>query len=214
MNKGLENRGLTRKYPGMYAIIWEYFRAPDSEWHGASAKTNTGFFTSDTRRTDDRSPQSVSRATSQPTAEQVLHSPDSDGVGTTTSCSSCICLCCSSNFDAANQPSDLDNSKTCHGKQSYSRSIKSSWYLKHPWINVCTGTVAYKVFCHVCCKAKALACLSFLRATMLRSWKAVIATGRKHSWFGQYEGRKTHQETMAKLAAKFSAVDVRSQLSK
>ena len=43
MNKGLGNRGLTGKYLGMHAIIREYLRAPDSEWHGASAKTNTGF---------------------------------------------------------------------------------------------------------------------------------------------------------------------------
>ena len=43
MNKGLGNRGLTGKYPGMHAIIREYFRGPDSEWYGASAKTNTGF---------------------------------------------------------------------------------------------------------------------------------------------------------------------------
>ena len=137
MNKGLGNRGLTGKYPGMHAIIREYFRAPDSEWCGASAKTNTGFFTSDTGHTDDRSPQSVSGATSQPTAEPVLHSLDSDGVGTPTSCSSCSCLCCSGNFDAANQPSNLDSSKSWHGKQSYSRSIQSSWYLKHPSISVC-----------------------------------------------------------------------------
>ena len=173
------------------------------------------FFTSDTHHTDDRSPQSVSRATAQPTAGPVLHLPDSDGVGTPTSCSSCSCLCCSGNFDAANQPSDLDSSKSCHGKQSYSRSIQSSWYLKHPWISVCTGAVAYKVCCHVCCKAKALGLL-----TLSKSYNATFVEGGFSYWkkalqrFGQHEGSEMHQEAMAKLAAKFSAVDVRSQLSK
>ena len=110
MNKGLGNRGLTGKYRGMHAIIREYLELQTQSGMALQQRRIHAFFTSDTRHTNDRSRQSVSGATSQPTAEPVLHSPVSDGVGTPTSCSSCSCLCCSGNFDAANQPSDLDSS--------------------------------------------------------------------------------------------------------
>ena len=75
--------------------------------------------------------------------------------------------------------------------------------------------VAYKVFCHVCCKEKALGLL-----TLSKSYNATFVEGGFSNWkkalqrFGQHEESKIHQEAMAKLAAKFSAVDVRSQLSK
>ena len=70
-------------------------------------------------------------------------------------------------------------------------------------------------FCHVCCKAKALGLL-----TLPKSYNATFVEGGFSNWkkalerFGQHEGNEMHQEAMAKLAAKFSAVDVRAQLSR
>ena len=57
----------------------------------------------------------------------------------------CCCLHCTDTVDVANQPTDLDGSKSRHGKQSYSRCIQLSWYEKYPWISVFTK--AYKIYC-------------------------------------------------------------------
>ena len=63
----------------------------------------------------------------------------------------CNCLCCQ-NFEIPHRPTatDIEKSKSQSGWQS--RSIQMSWYVKHPWISVCTSS--YNIFCHVCCNAK------------------------------------------------------------
>ena len=42
---------------------------------------------------------------------------------------------------------------------------------------MCTGAVAYKVFCHVCCKAKALGLL-----TLSKSCNATFVEGGFGNW--------------------------------
>ena len=72
--------------------------------------------------------------------------------------------------------------------------------------------MACKVFCHFCCKAKTLGLL-----TLSKSYNAAFVEGGCSNWkkaLQRHKGSEMHQEAMAKLAAKFSVVDVRSQLSK
>ena len=73
--------------------------------------------------------------------------------------SQCSCPCCV-DFSHTNHPVCLEGSKTANMCGSYSRSIQVSWYSKHPWISVCTSS--YKVFCHICCDARALHFLSIV----------------------------------------------------
>lgn len=63
----------------------------------------------------------------------------------------CNCLCCQ-NYEIPHQPTaaELEKSKSQSGRQT--RSIQTSWYVKYPWISVCT--TSYNIFCHVCCNAK------------------------------------------------------------
>ena len=49
----------------------------------------------------------------------------------------CNCLCCP-NYEIPHQPTaaELEKSKSQSGRQT--RSIQTSWYVKYPWIRVCT----------------------------------------------------------------------------
>lgn len=122
----------------------------------------------------------------------------------------CMCPCCS-NFDVANQPTDLERSKTVHGSQQ--RAIQTSWYTKHPWITVCTCT--YKIFCRVCCSAQCHNLITFSRHGNVAfvhggfcNWKKALQR------FITHEKSEMHREAVMKLAVKSSGIDVSAQLSK
>ena len=91
---------------------------------------------------------------------------DKDGGESSVSSSLCECPTCTLEGSPC-QPTDVRKSKHVYShrtqrtakKRSYSRSIQSSWYKKHPWITVCT--TSYKVFCHSCCFARKNGLLTF-----------------------------------------------------
>ena len=118
----------------------------------------------------------------------------------------CTCLCCR-NYEVPHQPTNLDKSR------SHSRSIQASWYVKYPWISVCTSS--YKVFCHACCYARSHNLITFTKHYNLTfveegfsNWKKALQR------FVGHEKSELHKEAIIKLAAKSGAVDISVQLSK
>ena len=124
---------------------------------------------------------------------------------------SCNCLCCQ-NFEIPHQPTpaELEKSKSQSGRQS--RSIQTSWYVKHPWISVCHSS--YKIFCHVCCNAKSQNLIHFSS-----HYNPTFVEGGFSNWkkalqrFASHEKSEMHKEALMKLAAKSSRIDVSVQLS-
>lgn len=113
----------------------------------------------------------------------------------------------SSSVDGPHQPTKLEASKSSDG-----RSIQASWYVKHPWISVCTSS--FKVFCHVCCSAKSRDLISFSKRCKhafidegFSCWKKALER------FARHEKSEMHCEAVMKLALA-SSVNVSTQLVK
>lgn len=124
----------------------------------------------------------------------------------------CNCLCCQ-NYEIPHQSTaaELEKSKSQSGRQT--RSIQTSWYVKYPWISVCT--TSYNIFCHVCCNAKKQNLIHFSS-----HYNPTFVEGGFSNWkkalqrFANHEKSEMHREAIMKLAAKSSRIDVSGQLSK
>ena len=95
------------------------------------------------------------------------------------------------------------------GRQT--RSIQTSWYVKYPWISVCT--TSYNIFCHVCCNAKKNL-IHFSSHYDPTLWKGVFPVGKKALRDLLVTKSEMHQEAIMKLAAKSSRIDIKCEWNK
>ena len=141
-------------------------------------------------------------------------------ISTSTDGDVCECPCCAL-CESLNQPNDVGESKRTYkyndnslqARKTYSRSLQTSWYKRHPWITVCDTT--YKIFCHICRQAKYQGLLVFSKRQVQSfidkgycNWKNAL------SKLAEHEKSEMHKEAVLKLAAKSSAVNVGAMLSK
>lgn len=115
-----------------------------------------------------------------------FHDPESLSSPWVNSPSACYWFCCT-HFTIAHQRKELKGSKPALGKQTYSRSLQTSWYVKYPWICVCTS--------------------SYNRSQGFSNWT------KAQQRFTEHEKSEMHQEVTVKIA-KASMVDAEAQLIK
>ena len=133
----------------------------------------------------------------------------------------CSCQCCT-NPEVPYRPSDVSDSKVCHAhhskdkrvgqKKCYDRKIQPNWFMKYPWISVCTST--FRIFCATCRGAK-----KFGQLTLSKHQKSAFVEDGFGNWkkglqkFLEHEKSDMHREAADRLAAKSSGRNVATLLN-